>query len=58
MAMHLSNPLVCLYVCLHSKRVSSELALALDKQSAGTDVQVGVAVKEGGGGGYKSQLSM
>ena len=32
MAMHLSNPLVCLHVCLHSKRVSSELAFALDKQ--------------------------
>ena len=32
MAMHPSNPLVCLHVCLHSKRVSSELAFALDKQ--------------------------
>ena len=48
MAMHLSNPLVCLHVCLHSERASSELDLALDKQSAGAGVKGAWQLKRGG----------
>ena len=58
MAMHLTNPLACLHVCLHSERASRELDLALDKQSAGAEVQGAWQLKRGGGGGVITYKSM